>query len=79
MANYWVVSISRRLPIVIINWDTNTLSFMEENTDNYFDITRFQDLLEKLEASKKRQQRQKSVEGRRDIFAGGLANMMSNF
>ena len=52
---------------------------MEENTDNYFDITRFQDLLEKLEASKKRQQRQKSVEGRRDIFAGGLANMMSNF
>ena len=52
---------------------------MEENTDNYFDITRFQDLLEQLEASKKRQQRQKSVEGRRDIFAGGLANMMSNF
>jgi len=47
--------------------------------DNYFDITRFQDLLEKLESSKKRQQRQKSVEGRRDIFAGGLANMMSNF
>ena len=52
---------------------------MEENTDNYFDITRFQDLLEKLESSKKRQQRQKSVEGRTDIFAGGLANMMSNF
>tara|TARA_Y100001937_G_scaffold110332_1_gene155825 strand:- start:355 stop:540 length:186 start_codon:yes stop_codon:yes gene_type:complete len=58
----------------------------EENTvdktfesDNYFDIQRFQDLLEKLEGSKKRQQRQKSVEGRRDIFAGGLANMMSNF
>jgi len=47
--------------------------------DNYFDILRFQDLLDKLEASKKRQQRQKSVEGRRDIFAGGLANMMSNF
>ena len=52
---------------------------MEENTDNYFDIQRFQDLLSKLEDSKKRQQRQKSVEGRRDIFAGGLANMMSNF
>ena len=52
---------------------------LQDNTDNYFDITRFQDLLEKLEASKKRQQRQKSVEGRRDIFAGGLANMMSNF
>ena len=47
-------------------------------TDNYFDIQNFQDLLDKLEASKKRQQRQKSVEGRRDIFAGGLANMMSN-
>jgi len=52
---------------------------IEDNADNYFDITRFQDLLEKLEGSKKRQQRQKSVEGRRDIFAGGLANMMSNF
>ena len=52
---------------------------MEENTDNYFDITRFSELLEKLEESKKRQQRQKSVEGRRDIFAGGLANMMSDF
>ena len=52
---------------------------MDENKDNYFDITRFSDLLEKIEASKKRQQRQKSVEGRRDIFAGGLANMMSNF
>jgi len=49
------------------------------DSDNYFDIQRFQDLLDKLEASKKRQQRQKSVEGRRDIFAGGLANMMSNF
>ena len=52
---------------------------MDENKDNYFDIQNFQDLLDKLEASKKRQQRQKSVEGRRDIFAGGLANMMSNF
>ena len=47
--------------------------------DNYFDLDRFSDLLQKLEGSKKRQQRQKSVEGRRDIFAGGLANMMSNF
>jgi|TARA_R100001126_G_C4860405_1_gene167004 hypothetical protein len=52
---------------------------MEENTDNYFDIQRFSDLLEKLESSKKRQQRQKSVEGRRDIFAQGLAGMMGNF
>ena len=52
---------------------------MDENNDNYFDIQRFQDLLDKLEASKKRQQRQKSVEGRRDIFAQGLAGMMGNF
>ena len=52
---------------------------MEENTDNYFDIQRFSDLLEKLESPKKRQQRQKSVEGRRDIFAQGLAGMMGNF
>ncbi len=52
---------------------------LSENTDNYFDIQRFSDLLEKLESSKKRQQRQKSVEGRRDIFAQGLAGMMGNF
>ena len=51
----------------------------EFTDDNYFDIRKFDDLLSKLEESKKRQQRQKSVEGRRDIFAGGLANMMSNF
>jgi hypothetical protein len=44
-----------------------------------FDINEFQELLGRLEASKSRQQRQKSVEGRRDIFAGGLASMMSNF
>ena len=47
--------------------------------DSYFDLDRFSDLLQKLEGSKKRQQRQRSVEGRRDIFAGGLAKMMSNF
>ena len=47
--------------------------------DNYFDLDRFSDLLQKLEGSKKRQQRQRSVEGRRDIFASGLAKMMSNF
>ena len=39
----------------------------------------FQTLLNNLEASKKRQQRQKSIEGRRDIYAQGLASMMSNF
>ena len=44
-----------------------------------FDINRFQQLLDRLEASKGRQQRQKSVEGRRDIFSQGLAGMMSNF
>jgi len=49
------------------------------NTDDYFDINQFQQLLEKLEASKGRQTRQSSVEGRRDIFAQGLASMMSNF
>jgi hypothetical protein len=44
-----------------------------------FDINRFEQLLDRLEASKGRQQRQKSVEGRRDIFGQGLASMMSNF
>ena len=44
-----------------------------------FDIDRFQSLLDRLEGSKKRQQRQRSVEGRRDTFAQGLAGMMSNF
>ncbi|HAW77361.1 MAG TPA: hypothetical protein DCW74_16710 [Alteromonas australica] len=43
------------------------------------DLTSFQELLTKLEGSKKRQQRQKSIEGRRDIYAQGLASMMSNF
>ena len=44
-----------------------------------FNITKFEALLNRLEGSKKRQQRQRSVEGRRDIFAQGLAGMMSNF
>tara|TARA_R100001086_G_scaffold227042_1_gene145968 strand:- start:4267 stop:4476 length:210 start_codon:yes stop_codon:yes gene_type:complete len=43
------------------------------------DLNSFQQLLNRLTTSKKRQQRQKSVEGRRDIYAGGLASMMSNF
>tara|TARA_Y100001970_G_scaffold37872_1_gene46764 strand:- start:1946 stop:2119 length:174 start_codon:yes stop_codon:yes gene_type:complete len=47
--------------------------------DDYFDIDKFQQLLSKLEASKGRQQRQKSLEGRKDTWAAGLANMMSNF
>ena len=49
------------------------------DTDASVDLTTFQSLLDKLEASKKRQQRQQSVEGRRDIYSQGLASMMSNF
>ena len=49
------------------------------NTDDYFNINRFEQLLSRLESSKGRQQRQKSVEGRRDIYSQGLASMMSNF
>jgi hypothetical protein len=54
---------------------------MLNETDNAqrFNIDEFEQLLERLEASKGRQQRQKSVEGRRDIFQQGLASMMSNF
>lgn len=44
-----------------------------------FDIGEFEGLLSRLEGSKMRQQRQKSVEGRRDIMSQGLASMMSNF
>lgn len=51
----------------------------QTDTDNYFDIVKFEELLNRLEGSKGRQQRQKSLEGRRDIFAQGLASMMSNF
>ena len=47
--------------------------------DAAVDLQTFQQLLDKLEGSKKRQQRQKSVEGRRDIYSQGLASMMSNF
>ncbi|QDP62694.1 MAG: hypothetical protein Tp158DCM1229571_8 [Prokaryotic dsDNA virus sp.] len=43
------------------------------------DLSQFNELLGKLEGSKMKQQRQRSVEGRRDIFAGGLASMMTNF
>tara|TARA_R100000030_G_scaffold90225_2_gene74788 strand:- start:899 stop:1099 length:201 start_codon:yes stop_codon:yes gene_type:complete len=50
-----------------------------DTDDNYFDVLKFEELLNRLESSKKRQQRQKSVEGRRDIFATGLAGMMGNF
>ena len=49
------------------------------DTASRFNIDEFEQLLNRLEASKGRQQRQKSVEGRRDIFQQGLASMMSNF
>jgi hypothetical protein len=48
-------------------------------SDDYFDINKFEELLNRLEGSKGRQQRQKSLESRRDIYAQGLASMMSNF
>lgn len=51
----------------------------QADSDDYFDINKFEELLSRLEASKGRQQRQKSLEGRRDIFATGLAGMMGNF
>jgi hypothetical protein len=54
-------------------------SISGSDKDSSFDIGRFEQLLNRLEASKGRQQRQKSVEGRRDIFGQGLASMMSNF
>ena len=57
----------------------NPGSSKKNKYDAKVDLKTFQKLLNKLEASKKRQQRQKSVEGRRDIYAGGLASMMSNF
>ncbi len=49
------------------------------NENPTVDLDNFQELLNRLTTSKKQQQRQKSVEGRRDIYAGGLASMMSNF
>ena len=49
------------------------------NQEDSFNIPQFEALLQRLEASKGRQQRQRSVEGRRDIFAQGLAGMMGNF
>lgn len=58
---------------------TSSVPTGQTGSEDYFDINKFEELLSRLEASKGRQQRQKSLEGRRDIFAGGLASMMSNF
>jgi hypothetical protein len=44
------------------------------NENPTVDLDNFQELLNRLTTSKKQQQRQKSVEGRRDIYAGGLAS-----
>lgn len=51
----------------------------QSGTEDYFDIDKFQQLLDRLEGSKGRQKRQESLEGRRNVFAQGLASMMSNF
>lgn len=52
--------------------------------DAYYSVSpvnlgEFEQLLSKLEASKIKQLGEKSREGRKDIFATGLAGMMSNF
>ena len=43
------------------------------------DLNQFQELLNRLTSSKMTQQKQRSKEGRKDIYAGGLASMMANF
>ena len=58
---------------------TGSVPIGQSGTEDYFDINKFEELLARLEGSKGRQQRQKSLESRRDIFAQGLASMMSNF
>lgn len=58
---------------------TSSVPTGQSGTEDYFDIDKFQQLLDRLEGSKGRQKRQESLEGRRNIFAQGLASMMSNF
>jgi hypothetical protein len=62
-------------------WEGQGISEGQANNakDDYFDVSKFETLLNKLEGSKGRQQRQKSLEGRRDTYAQGLSGMMSNF
>lgn len=59
--------------------ETTTTSGTGTDANNYFDIEQFQQLLDKLEASKGRQKRQESLEERRNQFAAGIANVMANF
>ena len=51
----------------------------DEQSKEYFDIYKFENLLSRLEASKTRQARDKAVDDRRGTWASGLANMMTNF
>lgn len=51
----------------------------QSGADDFFDIDKFQQLLDRLEGSKGRQRRQEGLESRKDIFAQGLSSMMSNF
>lgn len=46
---------------------TSSVPAGQSGTEDYFDITKFEELLNRLESSKGRQQRQKSLEGRREI------------
>ena len=55
------------------------MTFEQKPTGIEFDINRFQDLLNRLEQSKMKQMTQKGQIGRGDIYAQGLASMMSNF
>ena len=60
--------------------NTDVVDVEGDTKDDYgSNLANFEALLTKLEGSKKRQQRQRSVEGRRDTWAQGLAGMMSNF
>jgi len=60
------------------NTATENFGYEDAGTGD-FNISEFQALLDRLEGSKKRQKRQESVEGRRNIYAQGLASMMNNF
>ena len=51
----------------------------QEYGNKAFDIGEFEQLLGRLESSKGRQLRQKSVEDRRNTMTTGLASMMNNF
>ena len=50
-----------------------------DSSTDYFDISKFQQLLDKLEASKGKQKRQEALEDRKGQFAAGIANVMANF